>query len=612
MEPSLDPFTPERSLQEYVRKVRLLADEDARSAGGECVGSCVEEVVVTASVALSSEDVGSDSITNNQVANVDEGDIVKRIGDYLVVLRRGRLFSYSLPVEGQSMRAVDYIDVPNANESVDAWYDEMLTYGSTLVVLGFSYELNTALVRKFELSPDGELQRAGSNFITSSDYFDSDNYATRLVDGQLIMYLPRVLPSAHSIPVSGRLEGGTPVAEGNAIRDEVVYGPLQHSREPVLHTVMRCPIDTTELRCTATTVVGPSTRFFYISSDAVYLWINSTEWEYDYFLMSDRRVRRLARVVTGDVDDAFAVVYRIPLDEGRPGAVQARGWPMNQFSFRESAVTLEVFARDSPWRDQATPALLRIRLDRFTTEVSELEPDYYEVLPQLEGLTNVSRFVGHRLLYDDSSWKDDGVEAALLVKDLDSTETPVRLALPHGVERIEPIGEQAIVIGTDYTTGLGITPVGGDAGLATLGQTIQLDRAAQADQRSHAFNFRRDRDRDLFAIPVVFVPSNLTYDGSGYGVTEEISTMYFSLTPDLGLVSLGELIGRTACDDDCVVSCSDWYGDSRPLFIADRLIALTGYELIEGYLSGDTVYESARVDGLALLRNERSPSSDLD
>src|ERR1051325_3375164 len=36
------------------------------------------------------------SITNNQEAGVDEGDIVKKRGDILVVLRRGRLFTVSL------------------------------------------------------------------------------------------------------------------------------------------------------------------------------------------------------------------------------------------------------------------------------------------------------------------------------------------------------------------------------------------------------------------------------------------------------------------------------------------------------------------------------------
>jgi hypothetical protein len=39
---------------------------------------------------------GDESITNNQHAEVDEGDIVKLHGEHLIVLRRGRLFTLSL------------------------------------------------------------------------------------------------------------------------------------------------------------------------------------------------------------------------------------------------------------------------------------------------------------------------------------------------------------------------------------------------------------------------------------------------------------------------------------------------------------------------------------
>lgn len=49
-----------------------------------------------------------DSITNNQVQGVDEGDIVKRAGDVLVVLRRGRLFT--VRVGGDALQPVASVD----------------------------------------------------------------------------------------------------------------------------------------------------------------------------------------------------------------------------------------------------------------------------------------------------------------------------------------------------------------------------------------------------------------------------------------------------------------------------------------------------------------------
>ena len=80
---------------------------------------------------------------------------------------------------------------------------------------------------------------------------------------------------------------------------------------------------------------------------------------------------------------------------------------------------------------------------------------------------------------------------------------------------------------------------------------------------------------------------------------------YLGLTPDLGFQRLGEFIGHSTEDDGCIVSCSDWYGDSRPFFVDDRIFALLGYELIEGHLSGMTLRESSRVDGLDLVRSSK-------
>jgi hypothetical protein len=39
-----------------------------------------------------------------------------------------------------------------------------------------------------------------------------------------------------------------------------------------------------------------------------------------------------------------------------------------------------------------------------------------------------------------------------------------------------------------------------------------------------------------------------------------------------------------ATDVRCRTSCMDWYGNARPLFVRGRVIALLGYELVEGTL----------------------------
>src|SRR2546430_9775159 len=81
----------------------------------------------------------AESITNVQTAGVDEGGIVKRAGDHLVILRRGRLFT--VRIGGDALQPVSTVDAYAPGSSpAGAWYDELLISGSTVVGIGFSYQ----------------------------------------------------------------------------------------------------------------------------------------------------------------------------------------------------------------------------------------------------------------------------------------------------------------------------------------------------------------------------------------------------------------------------------------------------------------------------------------
>jgi hypothetical protein len=49
-------------------------------------------------------------------------------------------------------------------------------------------------------------------------------------------------------------------------------------------------------------------------------------------------------------------------------------------------------------------------------------------------------------------------------------------------------------------------------------------------------------------------------------------------------------------DYECEVSCIDWYGNTRAVFIRGRVFALSGTELIEGALESGAVHERQRVN----------------
>ena len=48
-------------------------------------------------------------------------------------------------------------------------------------------------------------------------------------------------------------------------------------------------------------------------------------------------------------------------------------------------------------------------------------------------------------------------------------------------------------------------------------------------------------------------------------------------------------------NDACKASCVDWYGNSRPLFLRNRVFALLGYEIVEGSLNGAGISEIRRI-----------------
>jgi len=199
----------------------------------------------------------SDSITNNQEAAVDEGDIIKKRGSLLVILRRGRLFTVS--IAGGRLRPVDMINAyPPGVDGSDDWYDEMLLTGDRVVVIGYSYERGGTEINRFRLSPDGHLKFEDAYHVRSNDYYSSRNYASRLIGTHLIYYTPLYLdwdedPDA-IFPGVRRWTGDAkgPFKRIAGGRQTYILPRVRKDAEAnldTMHTVMDCNVVTRELDC---------------------------------------------------------------------------------------------------------------------------------------------------------------------------------------------------------------------------------------------------------------------------------------------------------------------------------------------------------------------------
>jgi hypothetical protein len=530
------------------------------------------------------------SITNTQHAGVDEGGIVKLHGKHLVMLRRGRLFT--VVVGDRELRPVSAVDAFGPDIDPRAtWYDELLVSNDKVVVIGFSYARGGTEIGLFRIDDRGRLTHLSTHHLRSNDYYSSRNYSSRLIGDKLVLYSPLYFPWGLKDPLTalpsmrkwkkGADEKGfeTIVTPRRVFRSPL---PLTPSDAVALHTVTTCDVTRAELDCEANVVIGPPARVFYVSPTAVYVWVS--KWSRPPFEGSSR-----------------SMVYRMPLDGGRPSALEVSGTPVDQFSFLESSDRhLNVLVRsaangDAMWlpeRSDGMNALMRVPLSSFGDGSESAAVSRYRLLPNVVGSTFTNRFVGDYLLFGSGNgwWQPRTTNSTLYATrwrggDVDTIQ------LDHGVDRIEVMGDEAVVIGSNQSD-LHFSGI-------RLGRHVELDQryklsnASQGETRSHGFFYRHDgQDSGVLGLPV--------RGGSRPGyeqLWEGSASVLFLRNSDHTFEPLGELEARTDgnADDGCKASCVDWYGNARPLFLRTRVFALLGYELVEGRIGDFRIREVQRV-----------------
>lgn len=607
--PGLQPFT---SMSELTAFLDARAQQDPAAGSPlcppdkpDCDQAAIEEVVVTGSRIASGP-----TITNNQEAGVDEGDIVKAWGDTLVILRRGRLFTVA--TSGGSLRAIDRINAyPEGADLGEAWYDEMLVSGDQVVVIGYNYERGGTEISRFRISGEGRLSWIDTNHLVSEDYYSSRNYASRLIGSELVFYSP-VEVNAQGVQASlPRLRRwGGPDAEASdtplvAATDVYRAAGLDEHKAPIdtLHTVVRCNLDAADLACRGISIAGPGSRNFYVAPTAVYVWMADYHWD----------------LGKGEEPDAW--LYRIPLEDGAPRVARTRGVPIDQFSFREDpeARRIDVMVvgesdGEGMWGAEdarGRAALLRLPFDRFGDGSDAPENGDYRILPGLEGRREArNHFVGDYLLYSSFlsrriphpeysyDYAYDGLLTVVSLKD----DQVFRFMLPGKIGRIEEMGRDAMVTTSDDD--LIFTTVNLTQGRPLISDQFRLPDASEAESRSHAFYFRPDLDspdgaRGVLGLPVLREDPVRTTRRYGFEEPLLLGSVAFMRRNEARLADLGALNAAEIdpdVNDGCEVSCYDWYGDARPIFLGDRIFALLGYEVIEGRERGGRMREIRRVD----------------
>lgn len=653
--PELTRFLGESEFADYLRRLERIKDrrEDDWALGdrpdGIVVAAAVQdtpeptcddpetcpaessaEIVTTASKATPKP-----SITNNQTAGVDEGDIVKQIGDYFLVLQDGRIFA----VNTRTMQLTDRADVyrrDNDGDPIGAdWYDEMLVQGDKVLITAYSYDDSATELSVFQLDQtSGKLARQGVFLISSDDYYSGDNYATRIVGDKLVIYTPYDFDALEDLtdrknrPVIRRWrtpgdrkddqEQGTPLFDANNI-----YWPVLRTSEPSLHTVTICPLEGVgkrDLKCRTTGFVGPQRAEMFVSPSAVYLW-TSTAGEGDYWSLDQcaEDDKPVPRPTAGEV--APGVVYRLPIGGDDPSVLPVRGGVTNQFSIDEhkgrfrALATWRSDACETSWNAPAEVALLDVSGRRFAEAYDEASGREFRPLPGPGKRLVENRFAGDWLVYGGrDGWggyppdAEDGPQSSKAFAVPLGNPRKLQVFEPgHQFIRIERVGDDMVLNGYRDDSGLMVSLLKLED-KARLGGQVKLDGRYESERRSHAFNATVDGNGSgLMGVPVV---SRERQPGRWWWYSDVSDLTFLSFDRAGKLGDLGAVKG-TAKDDvethedyDCEVSCIDWYGNARPIFTDGRVFALMATNLVEVEVSGGKVREKLRIDLTAPLSSK--------
>lgn len=583
---------PHRNERVLLAQTEETCDPSIENCGEGEGGDTLQEAVVTGSRVARPA-----SITNNQEADVDEGDIVKQYGRFLIVLQDGRLFSIDVGSSTGGMRLVDRLNVYSSPKT-GTWYDELLIHDNSLIVTGYNYAENASEINVISINDAGELDFQARYFLESEDYYSFRNYASRLVRGQFVVYTPVDISAREALKIP-RIRSWTAAAgfsEWTPLFDITdVYRPVQETLTPMLHVVSVCSLSPRDgFRCNSRGVVGPTYREVYVSSTSVYLWLTSDylDWGFE----SGPNDCPQAAIESSTYVPLPATVFRMPIEGQTVRAVHTIGAPYDQFAFDERNNRLLALLMRLPAGcslNDTTPMMFTsIPLSSFDAAPDTTSEDDYVSIPSSTGWALQNRYATDYLVYGNPQgywyWKDDAPERDDLIVVPIARPAQFSVLHPgHTIERVELIGDNAVAFGRAGESDLGVSTID-LGGTPHVADSRALADLRESEGRSHAFNSLIDTDGSgVFGLPTVYQSNS----------RDASDVQFFETNRQLTLTPVGELSGQD--DEDgtykCEVSCVDWYGNARPIFTEGRVFALTGSELVEGQIGSGSIIEIGRL-----------------
>jgi hypothetical protein len=358
------------------------------------------------------------------------------------------------------------------------------------------------------------------------------------------------------------------------LKAESIYPPLLRIGDPDLHIVTICKLSE-NFNCNARAVIASNRAEWIVTETAGYLWTAAPRYNVWYHKSRQTPERNQPNTL-----------YRFPIETEQIEAVMLDAELPSRFAFevRDERV-LALVSQDYEL------ALLELPLAELSEAPEQVSAAKFTSLPGEDA--DEMRFTENHLIYSNFSYVKNADQ--VFVVDLETQLPTGLLTVPHAIDRLDRVGQNAVLIGrAEDSDDLNLSWLG----LATspvITDILTLANRVEAEGRAQALNMRvEENGAALLGLPT------LTVDAKGNWDEEDGTDISFAHVSPFGQIrDLGPAQGdpsRVDPDYTCETSCVDWYGNARPFFIGERIFALIASELIELQAASGGFSERSRVN----------------
>lgn len=358
------------------------------------------------------------------------------------------------------------------------------------------------------------------------------------------------------------------------------------------------------LRCRTSGFVAAETVRLYSANGHVYLWASSERDAVPNCPRDERAARQ---------DVAPSVIYRIVANSGDVSFAKVSGVGLDQYAMHERDGTLFAFAAwpnarcdfDSVTKASSHFALLDIPPSLFSKRPLPIADEQITALPPNSGTGKAGgKFVGDWLVYASSNLGymspdlDEVYSDSAIAVPLQRPGDVTQLQVPHSIQMVERVDKNALLYG--YRDGRGLTATFLDLSATPhFAPGLMLEGRFENRRFGDLPNSMVDAHRGaLIGLPILTTEREQA--SSALAIISQDESGELHLNGEIAQPDARRQAEKAANGYECEVLCERAF-NVRAMFIDNRIIALSGTDMVETQLDDGKLRELRRLDLTATL-----------